>query len=134
MAETEEFNPRNVIQELKKQWNQMWRERVDDRFKGEGIAAKNYEKLFIERGLVVIATRDFKPLSFSDVVRKHVPQIDEQRLIQPNIHMGGWGKFARDFLPRHGSRTISRKRQTEREMENKSVPPKKKGRGWLHRF
>lgn len=134
MAKTEEFNPKAVIQELKEQWNQMWRERLDDRFKGEGIAAKDYEKLFIERGLVVIATRDFKPLSFSDVVRQHIPQVDEQHLIQPSMHVGGWGKFARDFLLKQGSRAISSKRRAEREMENKLIPPRKKGRGWLHRF
>jgi hypothetical protein len=39
-------------------------ERFDDKTKAEGVSVANYSSLKVERGTVIHATRDFKPLNF----------------------------------------------------------------------
>jgi hypothetical protein len=49
----------SLITEVKSQWKRMWRERIDDHERAESIAGTDFEKLFVERGTVVLATRSF---------------------------------------------------------------------------
>ena len=134
MENVEEVDWKAFIDELKRQWHSMWRERVDDKLRSEGVAAKDYEKLFVERGLVIVATRDFKPLNFTGIVNQHVPQSD--RWIPPSPIVGGWGKFIREVLPKQNRGAISRRKRflLEKPDKSKCGAPKKGGRGWLHKF
>jgi hypothetical protein len=126
---------RILIQDLRSQWGLMWRERMDDRLKAEGVAVKDYENLFVERGLVIVATRDFKPLSFSEIVGKHVAAEDASRFIPPDSSIGGWRKFVRDVYCRQNVRGGSRRKLYAPDTleRKKSGPPKKGGRGWVHK-
>lgn len=134
MDNLEKVDWKTFIDELKHQWRLMWRERLDDRLRAEGIAAKDYEKLFVERGLVIVATRDFKPLNFRDVVSEHVPEGD--RWILPNPSIGGWGKFIREVLctQRRGPNSRQKRFAAEKPDKTKCGQLKKGGRGWLHKF
>lgn len=134
MENTDKISLKTLVEDLRKEWNLMWWERVDDKLRAEGIATKDYSKLFIERGLIISATKDFKPLEFSDIVRQHVSKPESERWIPPNPSVGGWRKFIREALHKQGSQTSFRRRQRSFDLPDKSRsgPSKKGGRGWLH--
>jgi len=52
---------REFIVELKQRWGVLWRDRIDDRVRAEGIAGEDYDLLFVDRGTVIVATKDYKP-------------------------------------------------------------------------
>ncbi|MDH5462463.1 MAG: hypothetical protein OEX09_09630, partial [Candidatus Bathyarchaeota archaeon] len=55
---------REFVQELKQRWRILWRHRIDDKVRAEGIASKDYDLLFVDRGTVIVATKDYKPPKF----------------------------------------------------------------------
>jgi ABC-type sulfate transport system substrate-binding protein len=118
-----------MVEEIRSQWKQMWRERIDDRVRAEGVACESYEKLFVERGTVVVATRDFKVLSLKDILELH-KVANAERLVPPNPNVGGWGKFVRTHVS-SGKRVSVRVREFEVD-EKKPQQLRKGGRGWLH--
>jgi hypothetical protein len=99
--------------------------------RAEGIATKEYTKLFVERGTVIHATRNFKALSFKEILKQNQVE-NSERFIQPSPHIGGWTKFIKTNITR--SRT-----QHQRyallyvEPKTEKQQPKKGGRGWLHK-
>lgn len=114
------------IDELKKEWRVLWRDRIDDRVRAEGIANEDYPRLDVERGLVIVATRDYKPPDFVEILQRH-------NLAPPSPSVGGWGKFIRDVLSKQ-KRITKRRRQAPLEPDRKEKQQRKKGgRGWLHR-
>jgi hypothetical protein len=120
-----------IIRELKAQYKTLWRERIDDKVRAEGIANKDYSVLFVEKGTVIFATRDFKPLNFKEILDRH-KVVGVYRVVLPGPHVGGWGRFIRTEIAsqeRHG-----RLRQTRQYLDNKKQQQhsKKGGRGWLH--
>ena len=118
-----------AVEEIKSQWKRMWRERIDDRVRAEGVACESYEKLFVERGTVVVATRDFKVLSLKDILELH-KVANAERLVPPNPNVGGWGKFVRTHVS-SGKRVSVRVRGFEVD-EKQPQQLRKGGRGWLH--
>jgi len=122
---------KELVEELKRQWGTLWLERIDDKVRAEGIANKDYDMLFVERGLVVVATRDYKPLNFAEVLERHKPP-DRVGGIPPSPSVGGWGKFVRDVLSKE-KRFTRRVRPAPPEPERDEKQQRKKGgRGWLH--
>jgi len=120
-----------LLGELRRQWATLWRERIDDKVRAEGIANKDYDKLFVERGLVIVATRDFKPLSFSEVLERNKSS-DVVDAVPPNLSVGGWGKFIRNVLSKQ-KRFSKKARPAPPEPErDEKQQHKKGGRGWLH--
>jgi len=120
-----------IIKELKAQYKTLWRERIDDKVRAEGIANKDYSMLFVEKGTVIFATRDFKPLNFKEILERH-KAVDVDRFVLPSPYVGGWGRFIRTEIAsqkRHG-----RLRQTRQYLDDKKQRQhsKKGGRGWLH--
>ena len=119
---------REFVKDLKKEWKHLWRTRIDDKVRAEGIASDEFPRLFIEKGTVIIATRKYKPPSFHEILSYYMPEaIAEQVHVTP--HTGGIGKFIKDYIKPN-------KRKTHRK-----PPPKPKsanqqqkhgGRGWLH--
>lgn len=119
-----------TVDEVREAWRQLWRSRIDDRVRAEGIANRNFSLLFVDRGTVIIATRDFKPLDLKEILRRHKFQ-DVERLVPPHPSVGGWTKFARTVLKRQ-KRARKWKDPVRRRNQKKNLPPKKGGRGWLH--
>jgi len=115
---------------LKEEWKSMWSERIDDRFRAEGIAKRDYDMLFIDRGTVIVATRNARIPTFREILEMWAPP-DVPNAIPPDPSVGGWGKFIRTELRRAVQRT-RRSVLRERPKKSKKQRLKKGGRGWLH--
>ena len=127
MVNSEWKERKEFVEELKRQWKLMWLERIDDRLKAEGIADKDFSLLFVDRGTIIMATRDYKPLDFAQVVEEHklTRQASE---MAPNSTVGGWGRFARETI----KKCPSARRQSYAQPKRVGSTLKKAGRGWLH--
>ena len=126
--ETTEYKKRKeFIEELKRQWKLLWIERIDDKLKAEGIASKDFTMLFVERGTVIMATKDYKPLDFKQLLQQHDLVRDEGLVPSPSV--GGWGKFAREV---YGKKLGSRRQRAFVKPQCLGGQSKKGGRGWLH--
>ncbi len=125
------LNNKEIVEEIRIQWRSLWRERVDDKVRAEGIAIHDYSKLFIEKGTIVHATRDFKPINFKDILEENHLE-NAERFVPPNPHVGGWTKFIKTSLyvdaPQKHKRALAHE-----EPEKEKQQPKKGGRGWLHK-
>ena len=121
---------KEFVDELKAQWRVLWRDRIDDRVRAEGIANRDYSSLFVERGTVIVATRKYKPPDFLEILQRHIPP-DFDRVVPPSPFVGGWRKFVRDVLSNQ-KRFTRRGRPVPSEPKKKGQQPKKGGRGWLH--
>jgi hypothetical protein len=97
--------------------------------KAEGIANQDYSKLFVERGTVIIATRDYKPPDFVEILQQHISS-DAERIVPSNPAVGGWGKFVRSVLSKE--KGLARRPPPPKPERKKDQQPKKGGRGWLH--
>jgi hypothetical protein len=122
---------KTFIDELHVEWRRLWNERLNDKVRAEGIAVNDYNSLFIDKGTVIHATRDFKVLNFKDILKQHEVE-NAERYIQPDPTVGGWNKFVKDNI----TKQPSRKRRAEEELKIKAQKEKpqlkKSGRGWLH--
>lgn len=128
--ETSEW--KEFVDEVKAQWKMLWRERIDDKVRAEGIADRDYSMLFVERGLVIVATKDYKPMDFVEILHQHIPVEVSDRVIPPNPSVGGWRKFVKDYISKKKGFT-KRGRPIPREVKlRKKQQLKKGGRGWLH--
>jgi hypothetical protein len=120
---------KEFVEELKKEWKTLWRERLDDKVRAEGIANKDYSMLFVEKGLVIFATKDFKTLNFREILESHLVDVDR---IFPSPQTGGWGKFIRTMISNQRSSNRVRETRQRLEKEKQRQQLKKGGRGWLH--
>lgn len=120
---------KEFVTELRDQWKDLWRNRIDDKVRAEGIAKQDYSGLFVERGTVIMATRDYRPLDFFDIVQQYLP-FDAEKVVPPNSTIGGWGKFIRNKI-RNQKNTI-RRFVPPKPAHKKGQQLKKGGRGWLH--
>ncbi len=128
---TEVLEEKDAVEVLKAEWKRLWRERFDDRVRAEGVAKDDYVELFVERGTVILATRNFKLLSFRDVLEKH-GVVDVHRFVAPDVHVGGWGKFVRaNIVGQKGGKPVKRAASYVAEAKVKQHL-KKGGRGWVH--
>ncbi len=120
---------KELVDEIKIEWKKLWRERLDDRVRAEGIAVDDYSSLFIEKGTIIHATRDFKALNFKEILEQHEVE-NPERYVPTNPQTGGWKKFVKDNYNSHAHR----QRSADFYVEMKAAKPqlKKSGRGWLH--
>lgn len=125
---------RKFVEELKKQWKTLWRERIDDKVRAEGISNKDYSQLFVERGTVIMATRKFKAPDFYEILQQHLSAYsnDIGNVLPPNPRVGGWGKFIRNALSKQQPLARRRRSAQIEPNEKASQQLKKGGRGWLH--
>ncbi len=104
---------------------------MDDKFRAESIAEKDYSMLFVELGTVIFATRKFRMLSFREILQLHgVVEVD--RFVWPHPSVGGWGKFIRTVIASQQSSGRKKRASQFVEVEKKRQQLKKGGRGWLH--
>ena len=119
---------KELVEKLKVQWKLLWSERFNDKMRAEDVSVSDYAYLRVEQGTIIHATRDFKALSFKEILEQHLV---EDRFVQPDVHVGGWNKFVKTKIincrPQGNNRTlpyVPKKRIVQQ--------PKKGGRGWLH--
>jgi hypothetical protein len=122
---------KEIVEEIKGQWKRLWHERVDDKVRAEGIASDDYSKLFVEKGLIIHATRSFKALSLREILERNEVE-NTERFVPPSPHIGGWAKFIKTAIfinkpQRHKRASLYVAPEKEKQQ------PKKGGRGWLHR-
>jgi hypothetical protein len=122
---------KEFVEELKKEWKTLWRERIDDKVRAEAIANRDYNALFVEKGTVIFATRKFKLLSLREILQMH-GVLDVDRFVPPNPSIGGWRKFIRTVIANQQLSKRSKRAQRYVEGEREKQQLKKGGRGWLH--
>lgn len=127
---TEVLEEKKTVEELKTEWKRVWRERFDDHVRAEGIAREDYLQVFVERGTVILATRNFKLMSFRDVLEKH-GIIDVNRYVS-DPRVGGWGKFIRATFPTQKASNHIKRAMSYVPEPNEKQHLKKGGRGWVH--
>ena len=121
---------KEMVEELKVQWKRLWQERVDDKVRAEGVATADYCDLFVEKGTIIHATKDYKALNFREILEQYqIAKVD--MFVSPNPQIGGWTKFIKLNITNQRSR---KKRRAEfyRNEKKEKQQPKKGGRGWLH--
>lgn len=128
--EVVEIFQKEVVEELKKQWKKLWQERINDQSKAEGVANQDYSTLFVDRGTVIIATRDCKPLNFREILEQYkIFKVNKITPLSPTI--GEWSNFIMTTnvsQKRHSCRqlrTNEGKRKNDQQLE-------KGDRGWAH--
>jgi len=127
-----ESDQKKLVNNLKGEWKKLWLERLDDKVRAEGVAVNDYSQLFVEKGTIIHATRDYKALNFKEILEKH--QIENaERYIPPSSAIGGWGKFVKNnIIPQKNHRDTNRTTSYRQQAKGKQQP-KKSGRGWLHK-
>ena len=118
-----------LVSEVKSQWKRLWKECIDDPVRAEGVASMDFDKLFVERGTIVLATRQFKPLILREILEQHRTANAERHVFEDK-QVGGWRKFARTSLPKYVS--ARQRRDLEFVEVKKPQQLRKGGRGWLH--
>jgi hypothetical protein len=123
---------KEFVDELKVEWKRLWSERHDDKIRAEGIAINDYSSLFIDKGTVIHATRDFKALNFKDILEQHeVP--NAERYIPPSPSVGGWGKFVKENITANNQTKNKNTKNPHSKMQSETQLQRKNGRGWLNK-
>ena len=106
---------KELVEKLKVQWKLLWSERFNDKVRAEGVSVSDYTSLRVERGTIIHATRDFKAISFKEILDQN----------------GGWNKFVKTQITSRGSQ---KNKRALSDVPKKQIvqQPKKGGRGWLH--
>jgi hypothetical protein len=126
------LSQKEMVDVLRIQWKRLWQERAEDKVRAEGIAAADYCDLFLERGTIIHATRDFKSPNFREILKQH--QIaNADRFIPPSPHIGGWTKFVRMNITNQRFKLKRRVEYYADERKREKQQAKKGGRGWLHK-
>ncbi len=117
---------REIRGELKADWAELWRTKRDDDVRAEGFSIRDFERLFVEHAEIIVATRDYKPLNFGEILERHLGSEYAERVdLDPRV--GGWRKFAR---------THFQSKRMERERPKVGVDlsqqQRKGGAGWLN--
>lgn len=121
---------KKLVESLKIQWKLLWDERFNDKIRAEDVSLNDYTALSVEKGTVIHANRDFKALTFKEILTQHLVE-NPDRFVQPDAHGGGWAKFVKTNITNGNSR----KKEQSLQSANKKPgvhQPKKGGRGWLH--
>jgi hypothetical protein len=118
---------KQTVEEIKDEWKRLWTERRDDKTRAEGIATNDYNQLFIDRGTIIHATRDFKVLNLKDILKQHEIQ-NAERYIPPDKQTGGWNKFVKDNI----HQPTKNKYQNQTQIKQPQNKQKANQRGWLH--
>lgn len=118
---------KKVVEGLKVQWKLMWSERYNDKAKAEGVSVHDYVELTVERGTILHASRDFKPLNFQEILKAN--KIEKPDRHAPDATEGGWNKFIQTNVRSHRDVKSEVSVSVRKSISQQS---KKGGRGWLH--
>ena len=93
---------------FKTEWKKLWYEKFDDKVRAEGIAVSDYPTLYVDKGTIIHATRDYKALDFKDILKqKQVENVE--KYIPPSPKVGGWNKFIKTQI----TNQLHNKKRTE---------------------
>ncbi|MFB0523547.1 MAG: hypothetical protein ACETV1_07310 [Candidatus Bathyarchaeia archaeon] len=129
--EAVEENLKEFVDEIRREWKLMWWSRFDDKVRAEGVADKTYERLFVDRGLVLFATRKFRSPEFREILERHLTPEQAER-VNPNPIRGGIRKFIRDYIVVQEKGVRRDETRAELEAMKSYQQPKHGGKGWLH--
>jgi hypothetical protein len=119
-------------QEIRREWKDLWDQKVEDKLIAEDIARKSYELLFVDAGTVIRASKNYSPLNLEEIMDRN-EKIIGLRLTNPTPEEGGFRKFAKNVLSKQPRLNQNHaRRQEPPEVKVKKGPAKKSGRGWLH--
>ncbi len=121
-------NNKELVETLKTEWKRLWRERLDDKVRAEGIAVSDYSELFVDKGTIIHATRAYKALNFKEILEQH-QVLNAERYVPPDRFEGGWTKFVKTNI---SNKPFVPNKRAMPVIEKKVQQPKKGGRGWLH--
>ncbi|MHA2009446.1 MAG: hypothetical protein ACW99L_06630 [Promethearchaeota archaeon] len=125
------LSKKNAIERIRTEWKNLWQERLDDKIRAEGVATNNYCSIFVEKGTIIHATKDYKALNLKEIIKQHEIN-NPDRHIPPNPNVGGWGKFIKTKILSKSFQKKNRKNFfSEKKINNQRS--KKCGRGWLHK-
>lgn len=123
----------HINHQIRKEWRELWDHKIEDKVAAEDVARRNYELLFVERGTVIQATKDYQPLDLREIREKNEKMLGV-KLTQPNPQIGGWRKFSKDVLAKQTRWRSMPPRTRQQPSPPASSPNRKKaGRGWLHK-
>ncbi len=122
------LNQKELIDELRFEWKKLWNDRLNDKIRAEGIAVDDYSSLFIDKGTIIHATRDFKVLNFKEILKQYEVK-DIEKYISPDPHIGGWNKFIKDNIKKKSKGKTPADFLGKGQNKNRQ---KKNVRGWLH--
>ena len=113
---------------LKIEWADLWKSKFDHEIIAEGISLRDYSLLDVDKGEIIHASRDYKPLKFREILERNLGGEAAERVdVDPLV--GGWKKFARDKLPRREKKTA---REGPKIPFDLSQQQRKGGSGWLN--
>jgi hypothetical protein len=113
---------------LKEDWKELWDSKINDNRKGESISRKYYPNLYIEKGEVILASRDFKPVSLQNILEKRLGR-ETMQSVYPDPVTGGWKKFTKTYIQKRNS-----KKRTRPEVQRDIYQHQRKGgNGWLNK-
>jgi hypothetical protein len=129
-SKTKRETQKELVAGLKTEWTSLWCERFNDKIRAEGVSTANYEKLKVNRGTIIHATRSCKTLHFKEILKDNFVE-NPDRYIQPASSEGGWNKFIKTQIANTAMPT--RKRAIYYvPVKPKGLQQKKGGRGWLN--
>ena len=120
-----------LVENLIAQWKTLWREKIDDPIKAEKIANNTYSSLYIEKGTIIQASRNYKIPSFKEIVRLNKIENGE-RYIPPNPNIGGWTKFTKKYITSQKTNKKNPNPLIQKNRDKKNLQ-KQSGRGWIHK-
>ncbi len=132
MQMDDEKSQQAQIGEIKEEWRQLWLGRIEDKVRAEGIADRAFPLCFVDRGTVIVATRDYKPLDLREILSLNLVQ-NAERVVGPPSSLGGWRKFSRTVLSKQ-ARNRRLVLEEPRKGRANNLQAKKGGRGWTHRI
>jgi hypothetical protein len=113
---------------LKIEWADLWKSKFDDEIVAEGISLRDYSLLDVDKGEIIHASRDYKPLKFREILEKNLGgEVTERVDIDPKI--GGWKKFVREKFPIREKKTA---RDAPKIPFDLGQQQRKGGSGWLN--
>jgi len=111
---------------LKIEWADLWKSKFDDEIIAEGVSVRDYSLLYVDKGEIIQANRDYRPPNFREILERHLGAETTERVdIDPNI--GGWKRFAREQLPRREKKTA---RESPKIPFDTNQQQRKGGSGW----
>lgn len=124
------LNKKETIESIKTEWKRLWEERLDDKIRAEGVATDNYSIIFVEKGTIIHATKDYKALNLREIIKKHEIE-NPERYISPDPKVGGWTKFIKSRISKNHNSSSRKNLSWNKDL--KKQPSRKSGRGWLNK-